>query len=484
MAMIVPEAVPNVRDMLKDALPNLMTSARASKAGAKGGAQSGLHSPRTVRKIVYELASTAAAIPTTSATTSGKDWAVSNSLPIESRVNTTDAFGRRRSCGDALDAENVDKPALQNQVGTSGFSLSRAAQGVFHSKAKSHKTQNGRQVRVGSGLQHEDSNHNNSSSSESECVAQGSCGEESDFETCLGGAYEDITEPDAEPDSMMADEQQRFTFANEAFVQAETDNLESHEHEQSVTFSNKAFMQAEANKIENHEHDNTREPIMSRTQKTEVEYEQSSVQKDSFDDQFKLTRQYEVEKQSLTARFMGAREQVEQLKHKSDQQSAYLLAEQRFRKEAEEEIARLRNKCMVQAEDTEELRRNMRIKEQMEMKFRMEKEKTAKENQKLKSERAQLAKEKTKLQSELLRMAQLRSKVGAAERAKPENDNLAGKIADMECSPLKSCAPEDKASLKKKLLLKWHPDKQPSPEQAMFATQVVQEMQNRSVWKD
>lgn len=430
-----PATLPDMRDMIKHALPNLMTSSRLSKNAGKDVFQSELHSPRTLRKFVHELAANAS--PSTSVTTSAKNWSVSNSLPSPSNVRTTDASARRRSYGDAVNSQREEKPATQkNSDPPSTFSLSLAAQGVFNAKALSQTIQNGRQERVGS---------HNSSNPESETFTQSTCEGECDSENSTDSICADTLESDAESDSMATVAEKNFACT-----------CEKEEHSEQYT---------------------TGVALERRFHEMEADCELSATEKD-------IHKQFEVEKQNLTALFVGAKEQVEQLKQRQDQQSAHLLAEQRFRKEAEEEIARLRSKCEMQAEGTEEMRRKMNlIKEQMDMKCRVEKDRATKENLKLRCERAQLAKDKAKLQRELSHMAQLRSK-GGHDRAKQGADNLAAKIADVECLPLRNCALEDKASLKKKLLLKWHPDKQPSPEQAVFATQVVQEMQNRSVWKD
>lgn len=63
-------------------------------------------------------------------------------------------------------------------------------------------------------------------------------------------------------------------------------------------------------------------------------------------------------------------------------------------------------------------------------------------------------------------------------------DELVRQLAELECGPLRQCAAEERAALKKKILVKWHPDKQPSCDHVSFATSVTQEVQNRPEWKD
>lgn len=60
--------------------------------------------------------------------------------------------------------------------------------------------------------------------------------------------------------------------------------------------------------------------------------------------------------------------------------------------------------------------------------------------------------------------------------------NMAKAIAESEAQPLLKCPAEDRPALKKKLLLKWHPDKQPSPAHADLSKRVMQELQNTSGW--
>lgn len=60
---------------------------------------------------------------------------------------------------------------------------------------------------------------------------------------------------------------------------------------------------------------------------------------------------------------------------------------------------------------------------------------------------------------------------------------LPKQIAEMECSPLRCCRGDARPTIKKKLMMKWHPDKQPTAEHVEFATQVMQAMQNQPEWE-
>jgi len=55
-------------------------------------------------------------------------------------------------------------------------------------------------------------------------------------------------------------------------------------------------------------------------------------------------------------------------------------------------------------------------------------------------------------------------------------------LVALEVGPLRQCEAASREALKKKILLKWHPDKQPSEEHRTLATQVMQELQNCEDW--
>lgn len=161
-----------------------------------------------------------------------------------------------------------------------------------------------------------------------------------------------------------------------------------------------------------------------------------------------------AEVRCLTAQLMDAREQAERLKASQLKYSADMATERKCRREAEERGAKMQQKCQLH--------------EQVALK--------------LKSQKMQLAKENSSLERKL---KQLRKGMDAKSVSRDfDSDRLAAHMADRECGPLRRCAVEEKGALRKKLLLKWHPDKQPSTDHAKFATHVVQEMQNCPAWQD
>lgn len=173
------------------------------------------------------------------------------------------------------------------------------------------------------------------------------------------------------------------------------------------------------------------------------------------DDQLK---RHEAELLSLTAKLMDAKEQAERLKTNEEKRAADVAAEREGRRLAEVEALKLQSKC--------------KLHEQLIHKMQKDRAK----------ETARLAAEKAELERRLKR---LHKKPGHGSGKSPADSNcLATHMADAECAPLRHCTTEEKAALKKKLLLKWHPDKQPSVDHASFATCVVQEMQNRAEWRD
>jgi len=67
-------------------------------------------------------------------------------------------------------------------------------------------------------------------------------------------------------------------------------------------------------------------------------------------------------------------------------------------------------------------------------------------------------------------------------KSAPSCQILAEQIAELECSPLPKLSADARHPFRKKLMVKWHPDKQPSAEHVTLATCVVQALQNRSEW--
>lgn len=77
--------------------------------------------------------------------------------------------------------------------------------------------------------------------------------------------------------------------------------------------------------------------------------------------------------------------------------------------------------------------------------------------------------------------AATRRAMAAANRS-PSREELITHFAELECEPLRLCDSQGRGALKKRILLKWHPDKQPSTDHATLATAVMQELQNRCEW--
>lgn len=76
---------------------------------------------------------------------------------------------------------------------------------------------------------------------------------------------------------------------------------------------------------------------------------------------------------------------------------------------------------------------------------------------------------------------QLREKMRAVKLAP---DVVVRGIADMECLPLKQCmGPKERGDWKRRLMLKWHPDKAASHAHRDLATQVSQAMQSHPEWR-
>lgn len=70
---------------------------------------------------------------------------------------------------------------------------------------------------------------------------------------------------------------------------------------------------------------------------------------------------------------------------------------------------------------------------------------------------------------------------GQAAR-EPSRQEVVRWVATLECLSLKSVGQVKRVAMKKKLLLKWHPDKQIGAESASFSKEIMQEMQNSLDW--
>lgn len=108
-----------------------------------------------------------------------------------------------------------------------------------------------------------------------------------------------------------------------------------------------------------------------------------------------------------------------------------------------------------------------------------------KENILLRSQQDQLRRENLMLKHQVKLLGAKQPSVQSAawgKQGKAGQPDLAKRVAEVEAAPLKRSSVEERASLRRKLLLKWHPDKQPSLEHAELATRVMQELQQRPDW--
>jgi len=154
----------------------------------------------------------------------------------------------------------------------------------------------------------------------------------------------------------------------------------------------------------------------------------------------KKIHQHEDEKNRLVAQLNDARERLRQTQDRNDEWKRAKEEERRHRLMAEAALPDLRQSVFEHRQDAARLRQQL--------------------------SQAQAA---------------TRRALAAANR-EPTREELVEHFAKLECEPLWDCSDEARAVLKKKLLLKWHPDKQPTSQHVALATQVMQELQNRSEW--
>jgi len=93
-----------------------------------------------------------------------------------------------------------------------------------------------------------------------------------------------------------------------------------------------------------------------------------------------------------------------------------------------------------------------------------------------------LAQEELRRENAALRQQLHASEAWRAAAASPCAEVVARRVAELECGPLRLCGPEGRPALRRRLLAKWHPDKQPSSEHTALATRVVQELQSQPEW--
>jgi len=153
----------------------------------------------------------------------------------------------------------------------------------------------------------------------------------------------------------------------------------------------------------------------------------------------KIVSQENVKGQ-LTAQLMDARERAVDMRHQRDDKAVEVATERRRREDAERETARLKHSY------------------------------------------GDLLRERERLNEQLRRANEQRSRLARAPAGPPSTDDMVRHLARKECEALRKCDMADRQAIKKKLLLKWHPDKQPSANHSGLATQVMQEIQNCEEW--
>jgi len=153
-------------------------------------------------------------------------------------------------------------------------------------------------------------------------------------------------------------------------------------------------------------------------------------------------KQQEEERNALSAQAMAARDTVDVLRMKKDAMETEVAMEKRRRADMESDMTAMR--------------RNMREMERLE-------------------------RENAMLQQQL-RSTEGRVRVKNAAPPVPSSAASIRQIAELECRPLRLVDGAERMALEKKLLLKWHPDKQPCANHTSLATQVMQELQNRWEW--
>lgn len=229
-------------------------------------------------------------------------------------------------------------------------------------------------------------------------------------------------------------------------------------------------------------------------------------------------RRAEEQQNNLTAQFIAARDRSDELRRVVNgnkaalaEQDEYLLQAEAQRRAMEIDILEMRQKTLQAEElqksfvmqliaardEADELRKIVKEKDaQLRSECglaELRREISLKDDQLLQAEawRRVVEAENAELRLRLRRgddaeIARLRrelqeARAGQAMR-EPSQKEVVQRVAALECQPLKSAGQDARAAMKKKLLLKWHPDKQIGTDAAAFSTEVMQEIQNRCEW--
>jgi chromosome segregation ATPase len=194
-----------------------------------------------------------------------------------------------------------------------------------------------------------------------------------------------------------------------------------------------------------------------------------------------------VERENLLTDFRKTRSELVQLTLDKNRLEAELARERHQSQELHDRVASQQKQlaqAVARAESTES--------ESQRVQWEVALAKERRQNQDLQAQLTSKVHQLERLSQEKARLEKLvkdlrRPKVTEATVAGPSKlgqQALAKQIADSECRILEHSSWEIQQALQKRLLLKWHPDKQPSAENAHLATLVVQEMQNLAVWRN
>lgn len=163
--------------------------------------------------------------------------------------------------------------------------------------------------------------------------------------------------------------------------------------------------------------------------------------------------EYKEEVRVLTEKLAAAKETSTALRKQKVVLEAQLHSERQMRNDLEGDLASAQIRLQRQMQEVSHLERENSVLRQQRL-----------DAEKLKQENAALKK-------------QLEAK--AYER---DQEGLGRRIASVECIPLRKMPAAEKQAFKKRIMLKWHPDKQPCPESSELATEVMQELQSHPDW--
>jgi len=198
-------------------------------------------------------------------------------------------------------------------------------------------------------------------------------------------------------------------------------------------------------------------------------------------------QRHEDELGALLSKLEVAQETADALRGVDEEKGAELDLERQKRESAERRVLKQKedNRTLMSelanARERSEAWRQFKEEKDMEVQAERRKREDAERQVNFLRRRSQVADQALR-ENQTLKQQLREAEDRQAAAAVPSREEVVRQLAELECGPLRLASSEERMSVKKRLLVKWHPDKQPSADHVPLATQVMQELQNRPEW--